>query len=214
LLDTTLEIVEDEVGTLRRLVSEFSDFARLPEAHLERADLVEFLGEQRRQIEGAEQAGEELSVIRVSGARPSFEWQLPKQAAEVAVDRQMFRRVLLNLIQNAADALSDAKVAAPKIKVGLKREGDFYVIEVEDNGPGIPAERREVIFDPYVTTKHTGTGLGLAIVKKIAIEHGGMITAEASNLGGARLRLTLPVHGTAAAREVPLRSEHPSRPTA
>ena len=56
------------------------------------------------------------------------------------------------------------------------------MIEVEDNGPGIPAERREVIFDPYVTTKHTGTGLGLAIVKKIAIEHGGMITAEPSSL--------------------------------
>ena len=213
LLDTTLEIVEDEVGTLRRLVSEFSDFARLPEAHLEQADLTEFLGEQRRQIEGSE-VGEELSVIRLSGARPSFEWQLPKQAAEVAVDRQMFRRVLLNLVQNAADALSDAKVAAPKIKVGLKREGDFFVIEVEDNGPGIPAERRELIFDPYVTTKHTGTGLGLAIVKKIAIEHGGMITAESSSLGGARLRLTLPAHGTAAARELPLRSEHPSRPTA
>lgn len=212
LLDTTLEIVEDEVGTLRRLVSEFSDFARLPEAHLEQADLVEFLGEQRRQIEG-EQAGEELSVIRLNGARPSFEWQLPKQAAEVAVDRQMFRRVLLNLIQNAADALSDAKVAAPKIKISLRREGDFFVIEVEDNGPGIPAERREVIFDPYVTTKHTGTGLGLAIVKKIAIEHGGMITAEASSLGGARLRLTLPAQGTPAARELPLRAEHPSRPT-
>ena len=214
LLDTTLEIVEDEVGTLRRLVSEFSDFARLPEAHLEQADLGDFLREQRRQIEGAEQVGEELSVIRSSGTRPSFEWQLPKQAAEVAVDRQMFRRVLLNLIQNAADALSDAKVAAPKIKVSLKRDGDFFVIEVEDNGPGIPADRREVIFDPYVTTKHTGTGLGLAIVKKIAIEHGGMITAEASSLGGARLRLTLPAHGTAAARELPLRAEHPSRPTA
>jgi two-component system nitrogen regulation sensor histidine kinase NtrY len=213
LLDTTLEIVEDEVGTLRRLVSEFSDFARLPEAHLEQADLAEFLSEQRRQIEVAEQ-GEELSVIRLNGARPSFEWQLPKQAAEVAVDRQMFRRVLLNLIQNAADALSEAKVAEPKIKVSLKRDGDFFVIEVEDNGPGIPVERREVIFDPYVTTKHTGTGLGLAIVKKIAIEHGGMITAEASSLGGARLRLTLPALGTAAARELPLRAEHPSRPTA
>jgi two-component system nitrogen regulation sensor histidine kinase NtrY len=85
---------------------------------------------------------------------------------------------------------------------------------VEDNGPGIPAERREVIFDPYVTTKHTGTGLGLAIVKKIAIEHGGMITAEASSLGGARLRLRLPAQGTAAARELPLRAEHPNRPTA
>jgi len=182
---------------LRRLVSEFSDFARLPEAHLEQADLAEFLTEQRRQIEGAEQVSDELSVIRLNGARPSFEWLLPSQPAAVAVDRQMFRRVLLNLIQNAADALADAKTAAPKIKVGLRREGDVFVIEVEDNGPGIPPERRELIFDPYVTTKNTGTGLGLAIVKKIAIEHGGMITADASRLGGARFRLTLPAQGTA-----------------
>jgi len=219
LLDTTLEIVEDEVGTLRRLVSEFSDFARLPEAHLEKADLSEFLTEQRRQIERGEalegQGGEELSVIRLGGVRPTFEWVLPALPAEVAVDRQMFRRVLLNLIQNAADALSDAKHESPKIKVSLRREGDFFVVEVEDNGPGIPAEMRDVIFDPYVTTKHTGTGLGLAIVKKIAIEHGGMITADvSSSLGGARLRLTLPAQGTAAARELPLRAEHSIRPVA
>jgi two-component system, NtrC family, nitrogen regulation sensor histidine kinase NtrY len=216
LLDTTLEIVEDEVGTLRRLVSEFSDFARLPEAHLEQADLAEFLGEQRRQIERLDsadgQASEELSVIRLGGVRPTFEWALPSRPAEVAVDRQMLRRVLLNLIQNAADALSDAKHPAPKIRVSLQREGDFFAIEVADNGPGIPTQLRDVIFDPYVTTKHTGTGLGLAIVKKIAIEHGGMITADKSSLGGARLRLTLPVHGTAAARQLPLRAEHPSRP--
>ena len=216
LLDTTLEIVEDEVGTLRRLVTEFSDFARLPEAHLEQADLTEFLAEQRRQIERPETAespsSDELSVIRFAGVHPAFEWQLPLQLAEVAVDRQMLRRVLLNLIQNAADALADAKHPAPKIRVGLRREGDFFVVEVEDNGPGIPAEMRELIFDPYVTTKHTGTGLGLAIVKKIAIEHGGNITADVSSLGGARLRLTLPVHGTAAARDLPRRAEHPSRP--
>ena len=215
LLDTTLEIVEDEVGTLRRLVSEFSDFARLPEAHLEHEDLAEFLAEQRRQIERSEsaegQGSEELSVIRLSGARPSFEWTLPVTSADALVDRQMLRRVLLNLIQNAADALADAKREPAKIKVSLRREGDFFVIDVEDNGPGIPPEMREVIFDPYMTTKHTGTGLGLAIVKKIAIEHGGNITADASSLGGARLRLTLPAPGTAAARELPLHAEHPSR---
>jgi nitrogen fixation/metabolism regulation signal transduction histidine kinase len=215
LLDTTLEIVEDEVGTLRRLVSEFSDFARLPQAQLKQADFVEFLGEQRRQIERSEAddsaaGGDELSVIRVRGAKPSFEWSLPKSPAPVSIDRQMLRRVLLNLLQNAADALSDANVAEPKIKLSLTRDSDFFVLDVEDNGPGIAGDLREVIFDPYMTTKHTGTGLGLAIVKKIVIEHGGMITASKSELGGARLRLTLPVAGTAAARELPLRSDRPS----
>jgi two-component system nitrogen regulation sensor histidine kinase NtrY len=200
LLDTTLEIVEDEVGTLRRLVSEFSDFARLPQAKLERADLVEFLAEQRRQIEGSEgeepAASDELSVIRLTGKRPSFEWVLPSGPAEAVIDRQMLRRGLLNVIQNAADALTDANVENPTIRVSLKREGEQFVLAVEDNGPGIADDKRDVIFDPYVTTKHTGTGLGLAIVKKIAIEHGGNITASRADLGGARLRLTLPVHGT------------------
>ena len=205
LLDTTLEIVEDEVGTLRRLVSEFSDFARLPQARL---------AEQRRQIERSEPqepgGAEELSVIRLSGKRPSFDWVLPAGPAEVAIDRQMLRRGLLNLIQNAADALSDAAVAEPRIKVSLQRDGQFFVLDVEDNGPGIADDLREIIFDPYVTTKHAGTGLGLAIVKKIAIEHGGMVTAGPASLGGARLRLTLPVFGTPAARELPMRSERPS----
>ncbi len=192
LLDTTLEIVEDEVGTLRRLVSEFSNFARLPQARLEREDLKEFLAEQRRQIEDP-QASDELSVVHLRGERPRFEWSLPDAPAPVDIDRQMLRRVLINLIQNAADALADCGVENPRIAVGLAREGDAFVVDVEDNGSGIPTKLREVIFDPYVTTKRTGTGLGLAIVKKIVIEHGGMITASASALGGARLRLTLPV---------------------
>jgi C4-dicarboxylate-specific signal transduction histidine kinase len=124
----------------------------------------------------------------------------------------MLRRVLLNLIQNAADALADAKGDEPKISVSLSQQGDFFAIDVEDNGPGIPAELREFIFDPYVTTKNTGTGLGLAIVKKIAIEHGGNVQAGVAKLGGARLRLTLPKFGSPAARELPLRAERASSP--
>ena len=213
LLDTTLEIVEDEVGTLRRLVSEFSDFARLPQARLEQSDLSEFVAEQRRQIERPEDeesrdSGDDLSVIRVQGPRPHFEWVLPGARSEVLVDRQMLRRVLLNLIQNAADALGEAKAKDPRIVVRLGRDGDYFVLDVEDNGPGIPEAQRELIFDPYVTTKSAGTGLGLAIVKKIVIEHGGMITASAGRLGGARLRLTLPALGTAAARDLPSLSDH------
>jgi nitrogen fixation/metabolism regulation signal transduction histidine kinase len=217
LLDTTLEIVEDEVGTLRRLVSEFSNFARLPQAHLEDADLTEFLLEQRRQIEGSEavelSSKEELSVIRFAAIRPTFEWVLPSEPSEAFVDRQMLRRAVLNLIQNAADALDEAAPPTPKIRVSLRREGDFFALEVEDNGPGIPPELRDVAFDPYVTTKNTGTGLGLAIVKKIAVEHGGTVTAEQSALGGARLRLVLPVRGSERARALPLSNDLPSRPS-
>jgi two-component system nitrogen regulation sensor histidine kinase NtrY len=217
LLDTTLEIVEDEVGTLRRLVSEFSDFARLPQARLERADLSEFVAEQRRQIERSDSeeslgAADELSVVRLSGIRPAFEWQVPTAPAPVAIDRQMLRRVLLNLIQNAADALAEGKIQSPEIKVSLSRHADFYAIDVEDNGPGIPNDLRHVIFDPYVTTKHTGTGLGLAIVKKIAIEHGGNVHVVSSAAPGARFRLTLPVFGSPASRDLRMQAEPASSP--
>ena len=74
----------------------------------------------------------------------------------------------------------------------LHREGDAFLLDVDDDGPGIPSEMREQIFDPYVTTKTDGTGLGLSIVKKIVIEHHGTIAASESPLGGARLRVRLP----------------------
>jgi two-component system nitrogen regulation sensor histidine kinase NtrY len=199
LLDSTLEIVEDEVGTLRRLVGEFSDFARLPRAELELADLAVFLREQRDRLlihDDERSDGEfpvELARGRASGAEIVFD--LPKERASVQMDRQMLRRVLINLIQNAIQALADAP---GKVRVRLERDGDFYNLDVEDSGAGIPEPLRETVFDPYVTTKHDGTGLGLAIVKKIVIEHGGSVTAHESELGGALIRVRVPVDGSRA----------------
>jgi nitrogen fixation/metabolism regulation signal transduction histidine kinase len=85
-----------------------------------------------------------------------------------------------------------------RIRVKLARDGDFYTLDVEDSGPGIPVPSRETVFDPYVTTKHDGTGLGLAIVKKIVIEHGGTVAADQSELGGALIRMRIPVDGSRA----------------
>jgi two-component system nitrogen regulation sensor histidine kinase NtrY len=190
LLDTTLEVVEDEVGTLRRLVSEFSDFARLPRAELEQADLAEFvrdlserplLADDERLREGAPEATDATTI--------GFE--IEEGPAPVAIDRQMLRRVLINLVRNAAQAMK----GKGRILVRLHREGDSFHLDVDDDGPGIPADMREQIFDPYVTTKTDGTGLGLSIVKKIVIEHHGSIVASESPLGGARLRVRLPVLG-------------------
>lgn len=204
LLDTTLEIVEDEVGTLRRLVSEFSDFARLPQANLLREDLGAFLAELEKQLKllDDERADGELpedlsTALSAAGIKLSFE--LPPTPAEVLMDRHMFRRVLLNLIQNAMHAARDAPERDAQIRVRLARKGDYYVLDVEDTGRGIPAEQRERVFDPYVTTKTDGTGLGLAIVKKVVVEHGGSISVADSDLGGARLRVRLPACGTRAA---------------
>lgn len=207
LVDTTLEIVEDEVGTLRRLVGEFSDFARLPQASLFRADLAEFLREQAARFgvrEGDRDSGEnaldELLSLKQSAA-VKVEFDVPAGECEAMIDAQMLRRVLFNLVRNAAQALL-GRAGAGRVRVRLTKDGEFWNLDVEDNGPGIPVELRETVFDPYVTTKDDGAGLGLSIVKKIVIEHGGTIRAEQSELGGARLRVRLPVLGTRAAERV------------
>ena len=205
LVDTTLEIVEDEVGTLRRLVGEFSDFARLPQASLFRADLAEFLREQALRFgvrsgerDSGETALDELLSLR-QAADIKMEFVVPEGVCEALIDAQMLRRVLFNLVRNAAQALLASPSGDRRVRVRLAQVGDFWNLDVEDNGPGIPVELRETVFDPYVTTKDDGTGLGLSIVKKIVIEHGGTIRAEQSELGGARLRVRLPVLGTRAA---------------
>ena len=205
LVDTTLEIVEDEVGTLRRLVGEFSDFARLPQASLENADLAEFLGEQAARYgvrEGERDSLEpQLNDLLSLGqlADITIEFDVPTGNCQALIDRQMLQRVLFNLVRNAAQALLGRPRGEGRVQVRLERDGDFWNLDVDDNGPGIPQELRETVFDPYVTTKDDGTGLGLSIVKKIVIEHGGTIRAEQSALGGARLRVRLPVPGTRAA---------------
>jgi nitrogen fixation/metabolism regulation signal transduction histidine kinase len=188
LLDTTLEVVEDEVGTLRRLVGEFSDFARLPQAELERADLGEFLRELSAQPLLTE------SDLGSTGAMtvPEVRFELPEAPALVMMDRHMLRRVMFNLLRNAAQAIAAQGETHPDIVVRLERQGANFELSVEDNGPGIPGELGDNVFDPYVTTKTYGTGLGLAIVKKIVIEHGGTIAVGKSSLGGARLTIRLP----------------------
>jgi len=204
LVDTTLEIVEDEVGTLRRLVGEFSDFARLPQASLEEADLAEFLREQAERFgvrEGDRDSGEGLDELLSlgQGAEIAVDFVVPAEPCPALIDHQMLRRVLFNLVRNAAQAVLGRAGSAGRVRVRLERDEDFWNLDVDDDGPGIPEEMRETVFDPYVTTKDDGTGLGLSIVKKIVIEHGGTIRAGQSDLGGARLRLRLPVLGTRAA---------------
>ena len=113
----------------------------------------------------------------------------------------MLRRVVVNLVRNAVQAIRDARASGQgadgetlgHVLVSAHPEGDGARIEVEDDGPGIAASMRGRIFDPYFTTKADGTGLGLAIVKKIVVEHGGEIEADRSTrLGGARFVLHLP----------------------
>jgi signal transduction histidine kinase len=111
--------------------------------------------------------------------------------ASVEADAGRIRQMLHNLLRNAGEALQ----AGGKVRVstGRRREGTVELVEVlvEDDGPGFSIST-EKVFEPYVTSKTKGTGLGLAIVKKLVEEHGGRVTAENTETGGARVRVILP----------------------
>jgi two-component system nitrogen regulation sensor histidine kinase NtrY len=184
LLDTTLEIVESEVATLRRLVGEFSEFARLPQSRTDEADLFGFL----REI--ADQSGGRGAYFNFQSEGPDVTFELPKDAAPVRLDRQMFRRALYNLVKNALEACAPRRDGRVQVSARATRKG--YVVLVDDDGPGVAKDARQTVFEPYTTTKEDGTGLGLAIVKKIVIDHGGTIEMTESDWGGARVRIELP----------------------
>ena len=174
-LSTAREIVEDEVHVLKRLVENFSKFARLPRVSARPEDLVAFVSDVC------------TAWDHIDGVR----YDPPPAPIVVGIDRDLLRQALVNLINNAAEACRDAQVE-PQIAISIEPVGGEIEVRIDDNGPGVPTQDRERIFDPYVTGKHDGTGLGLAIVKKIVLDHGGRIAVHDSPLGGARFVVSLP----------------------
>jgi len=168
------EIVEEEIAGLRRLVDAFRSLGRLPQAQPKRLDVATVVGDLER-----DPATQDLLVVNP-----------PAQGVAVRGDRLLLRRVLANLVENGVDA-----GAGGRVHLSWSSDGSFAVIHVDDEGPGVPAEKRATIFDPYVTTKEHGTGLGLAIAKKIALEHKGSLDLAPSPAptGGARFTLRVPL---------------------
>jgi len=177
ILDEALEVVTEEVNALRALVSEFSEFAKLPAVNLQAGDLGAFAVEIAR--------GEEAEGGRVA-------LSVPSRPVWVLFDRMLLRRATTNLLKNAREAMGEAGVDVPP-EIAVRVEENRALLEVADRGPGVPAGNRARIFDPYFTTKREGTGLGLAIVKKIVLDHGGSIDVEDRPGGGAVFRIALPL---------------------
>jgi two-component system nitrogen regulation sensor histidine kinase NtrY len=173
--ESTVTILE-EVERLKRIVGEFSEFARLPRPRPAPVELRELLEHVARLL-----GGDEGADVEVDGTRVTLEG-----------DREQLVQVLMNLTQNGLAAgrerRPDARVV---LRVAPTGEGGA-IIDVDDQGPGIPDELRVRIFEPYFTTRAEGTGLGLAIVHRIVTDHGGTIEVEDGPLGGARFRLRLP----------------------
>jgi two-component system, NtrC family, nitrogen regulation sensor histidine kinase NtrY len=187
-LDMTLEIVEAEVLTLRRLVKEFSEFARLPQSALEPVSLNAFLEDFKQELTLAPMAT--LGLDPEANPPVVMRWSLPSVDSTVALDVQMMRRVLLNLVQNAVQASRGRKLVEVTVSAQVTERVE---LTIEDDGPGIPAALRDQIFEPYVTTKNDGTGLGLSIAKKVVMDHQGTVEVQAREPNGARFVLTLPL---------------------
>ena len=173
-----------EVSTLQRMVDEFSDFARLPSAKLEAASLNEVVASTLK-----------LYDERLDGIR--LESHLAEGLPPVMLDAEQIKRVLVNLIENAAEALTptfDKANGDRCITVRTREisERDTVELTIADTGPGISPSDRERIFDPYFSTRKRGTGLGLAIVSRIVAEHQGRIRVQENKPRGARFIIELP----------------------
>jgi len=147
------------------MVDEFSKFARMPKAEIAAEDVADTV----RQV---------AFLMRVGNADIDINIDLAEDPMHARFDRRLISQGLTNIIKNASEAIA----AVPQsvrgrghIRVSAARDGDDIVIDVIDNGIGLPKENRNRLLEPYVTTREKGTGLGLAIVGRILEEHGGRI---------------------------------------
>jgi two-component system nitrogen regulation sensor histidine kinase NtrY len=179
---TCTDTIIRQVGDIGRMVDEFSSFARMPRPTVQAEDAKEL----------CQQA---LFLQRNGNPELRYRVDMPDQRVPLICDRRQVSQVLTNILKNGAEAIEgrvakgDALPPPGEISLTLKDEGATVSIVVEDNGKGLPVEGRERLTEPYMTTRSKGTGLGLAIVKKIMEDHGGLLTLEDREGGGARISL-------------------------
>ncbi len=189
-LDQYTDVIVRQTNDLRRIVDEFSKFARMPEPDRHEEDIVAIV--------------RDAVVLQESGQPDvTFRADLPDDPVLLEVDATMMSQALINLIKNAGEAIETLKEKgapedfSPQIRVTLRVEHDAVSIQVADNGVGLPEDRAR-LFEPYVTTRAKGTGLGLPIVKKIIEEHGGTLTLRDAEMfdgqshAGAMAEIRLP----------------------
>jgi two-component system nitrogen regulation sensor histidine kinase NtrY len=159
--DTIVRQVDD----IRRMVDEFSRFARMPKPVMAAENIADVVREA-------------VFLMRVGHSDIDIEAEVAEDPMPAHVDRRLISQALTNLIKNATEAIAAVppeELGRGSIRVFASREGDEIAIDVIDNGIGLPKENRNRLLEPYVTTREKGTGLGLAIVGRIFEEHGGRI---------------------------------------
>jgi two-component system nitrogen regulation sensor histidine kinase NtrY len=177
LVDECTTTIVGEVESLKGLVDEFSQFARMPAPRAVPTDMHALLDDALSLYRGL------LAEIEI---RRHYEACLPK----VSIDPEQIRRVVHNLVDNAIEAMDRRGVI--DIETRHDAQNNLIRVVVADSGPGIPAAEREKLFLPYYSTKQRGSGLGLAIVRRIVAEHGGSIDVTDNQPRGTRFAIELP----------------------
>jgi signal transduction histidine kinase len=192
-----LGITRREIARLERLVTDFLSYARPRPLEIEDVPVGELLEQARELLAGEARARQvRLSVADRTGG------------ALLRVDPGQIRQLLLNLAQNALTAAAEHS-GEPRVVLAAARRGPLVELLVEDNGPGIPPEDRERVFDIFYSTRKGGTGLGLAIVERIARNHGGRVEIDSEPGEGTTVRVLLPPAGPRAAPEAPPAGDEP-----
>jgi len=186
------ETIVRQVDDIRRMVDEFSRFARMPKPVIEGEDVADTV----RQV---------VFLMRVGHPEIDIQAEIKQEPMRAQFDRRLISQALTNIIKNASEAIEavpQEQLGKGRIDVIAAREGDDIVIDVIDNGVGLPKVSRARLLEPYVTTREKGTGLGLAIVGRVLEDHGGRIELnDAADIRpgarGAWMRLRFAVSGHA-----------------
>lgn len=178
-LAQSTQTIDREVQSLKSLVDSFSDLARFPAVRPERTDLNALVREAVNVFDGRV-PGVRLSI----DASPSPPW--------AKVDPEPFKRVIVNLIDNAAEVVQGSWMKEIVVSTRAKADGSAIELSVADSGPGISPEDKQKLFVPYFSTKERGTGLGLSIVRSIVQDHKGTIRVEDNFPTGTRFIIEVP----------------------
>jgi two-component system nitrogen regulation sensor histidine kinase NtrY len=172
-----------EVASLKSMVDEFSQFARLPDLSIERGNLNSSISEA-------------IAVFSENFRSVSIVKKLAENLPDTDLDTEQMKRVFINLIRNSIEAF-DEKPNRPEVLVATRwdQARDLIIAEVSDNAKGIALPDVQKLFEPYFSTKRRGTGLGLAIVHRIVTDHKGRIKAVPNNPKGAKFIIEMPVNG-------------------
>ena len=179
------DIIVRQVGDIRQMIDEFSSFARMPAPVLERENLIDVV---------------EHAVVLHELSSPEITFQIERPDGDVYLDcdARQIGRALTNVLKNAIEAIESQPAdtrPAGRIVIRVREVDGHWRVEVEDNGPGLPAALSDRLTEPYVTNRAGGTGLGLAIVRRIIEDHGGRLTLENGAESGARITLVFGATG-------------------